>query len=74
MPKGDKWSVRGIDPHLVRRLRVLAVLRGVPAGVLLTEALIPYLEREEEKASRESPRPPEPEQDTVTEGRGGPLP
>jgi predicted transcriptional regulator len=42
-----KWTVRDVDVNLVRRLRVLALLRGQPVAKLLNEALVTYLEREE---------------------------
>lgn len=59
MPNGYRWTIREIDPKLVRRLRILALQRNTTVSALLTEALRPYLEREEarqqEKQNPQSP-------------------
>jgi hypothetical protein len=50
-----RWAVRGANPRLVRRLRILALQREVNLPVLLNEALEQYLAREEAK-ERQNPR------------------
>jgi predicted transcriptional regulator len=53
---GYRWTVRDVDVSLVRRLRVLALLRGVPIARLVDEAIAQYLEREEDRRKEQPTR------------------
>lgn len=44
-----RWSVRGVDPRLVRRLRIEAIERGRPIAELVNQALEAWLNRDDER-------------------------
>lgn len=41
----SRWTVRGVDEVVIRRIRVLATYRGVQMHVLVQEALLDLLEK-----------------------------
>jgi hypothetical protein len=59
-----RWTIRGVDVRLVRRLRVLALLRGVTVPILLNQALAEFLDREERREDT-SPQSPQVSQATT---------
>jgi hypothetical protein len=44
-----RWTIRGINPQLVKRMRILAIVRGVTLQVLVDRALSEFLSREEKE-------------------------
>jgi len=53
--RDGRWSIRGLDPVLVRQLRVLAIQRDVPMGVVVNAAFSSYLAREVPKQNMVDP-------------------
>jgi hypothetical protein len=41
----SRWTVRGVDEAVTRRIRVLAIYRNVQTHVLVQEALLDLLEK-----------------------------
>jgi hypothetical protein len=57
MVKPYRWVVTGVSPHLVRRVRALAVLRGMTVPAMVDEVLQSYLDRQREDLTEStSPR------------------
>jgi hypothetical protein len=46
-PVPYRWTVRGVSPDLVRRMRILAVRRGASLAVLVDMALEQFLDAHE---------------------------
>jgi hypothetical protein len=73
--RGDyRWSIKGVDQYLIRRLKAYAMIKGRPLPQVFDEAIARYLaeKEDEEKKEREDKKesasrlPPSPTETTET--------